>query len=292
VRGLERRQRRTSWLTGTIALGLGIGGAVLLASGLPALPQEEIYARSIRADRVAVTGDLRLLDAAGNELAVLGREGGVDSARADGPVVLALHADGDPSRQVLRLAASKTGAAVSLDSPSGEASVSLSSMEAGPSLELRSGDKSRRISSDTPVASAGPSAGRVSAYPDVPAWTPRREELPSGAIPEVRDIGHGFLVSDLAVEPGVEGAVIVKGRVINTTSVAHAGLGFRVRVGEASGNFQIYRISPGNSTGFSLELPGVDPTQTHEARVEYVGSTVAYQATSTEPLYGRHAPGY
>jgi hypothetical protein len=49
-----------------------------------------------------VTQDLRLLDAAGNELAVLGRE-------AAGPVVLALNAEGDPSRQLLRFAASKTG---------------------------------------------------------------------------------------------------------------------------------------------------------------------------------------
>ncbi len=296
VRALERRQRRTAWLAGATVTALAVGAAALLVGGVPGMQiPDVIYARSIRADRVAVTGDLRLLDAVGNELAVLGRERGPDGTLADAPVVLALNADGDSSHQTLRLAASKTGAALSLDSPTGDSSLSLLSMPSGPTLELRSGENSRRLSSDAPAApavAAGPTAAaaRPGASEGVPAWTPRREELPSGAIPEVRDIGHGLLVADLAIEPGAEGSVVVRGRVINTTSVAHAGLGFRVRVGDASGTFPIYRISPGNSTGFSIEIPGAADQPLEETTIEYLGSTVAFQATSTEPLYGRHAP--
>lgn len=298
MRELERRQRRTAWLSGGTILLLAMGGAALLAGGLPLLQnQDEIYAREIRADRVAVTGDFRLLDAHGNELAVLGREGGVGSSEPGAPVVLALKADGDPSREILRLAASSTGAAVSLDSPSGDSSVSLLSMPSGPSLELRSGENSRRLSSDQPAAqAAGVAVAGVATQPRdaaaVPAWTPRREDAPSGAIAELRDIGHGFLVSNLTVAPVADGAVAVRGRVVNTSAVTHAGLAFRVRMGEAAGDFTIYRISSGNSTGFSVELPGASSGSPEQVSVEYVGSTVAFQATSTEPLYGRHVPGH
>jgi hypothetical protein len=298
VRELERRQRRTSWLAGGAILAFAVGGAALLGGGLPAVvAQDEIHAREIRADRVAVTGDLRLLDADGNELAVLGREGGAEGSEAGAPVVLALKADGDPSREILRLAASNTGAAVSLDSPSGDSSVSLLSMPSGPSLELRSGEKSRRLSSEPSAAAASAPAAstapqRAVPAPEVPTWTPRRDEVPTSGIAELRDIGHGFLVSNLTVAPVSEGVVAVRGRVVNTSAVAHAGLAFRVRMGDAAGDFTIYRISPGNSTGFSVELPGAGSGTPEQVSVEYVGSTVAFQATSTEPLYGRHVPGH
>jgi hypothetical protein len=294
MRALEQRQRRTVWFVGIAVTGLVAAGAALLAGGIPTSEaRDEIYARSIRADRVAVTGDLRLLDETGRELAVLGREGGIDGARPDAPVVLSMHAEGDPGRQILRLAASKTGAALSLDSPTGESSLSLLSMASGPTLELRSGEKSRRLSSEpsaaAPAAEAAPAvaAGTRSAGVDVPAWTPRREALPTGAIPEVRDIGHGFLIADLEAAPAPEGGLEIRGRVVNTTSVVHAGLAFRVRAGDVAETFTISRISPGNSTGFAIAMPGAFTEAAADVRVEYLGSTVGYQASSTEPLYGR-----
>jgi hypothetical protein len=293
MRALEQRQRRTVWFVGITATGLAAATAALLAGGIPTSEaRDEIYARSIRADRVAVTGDLRLLDETGRELAVLGREGGVDGARPDAPVVLSMHAEGDPERQILRLAASKTGAALSLDSPTGESSVSLLSMASGPTLELRSGEKSRRLSSEpsaaAPAADATPAAaGTPGAAAEVPAWIPRRESLPAGAIPEVRDIGHGFLIADLEAAPAAEGGVEIRGRVVNTTSVVHAGLAFRVRAGDVAETLTISRISPGNSTGFAVALPGASTETAGDVRVEYLGSTVGYQASSTEPLYGR-----
>jgi hypothetical protein len=121
---------------------------------------------------------------------------------------------------------------------------------------------------------------------EVPVWTPRRDGPPSGELPELREVGHGFLVADLSAHPTAEG-VEVRGRMVNTTAVVHSGLAFEIRLGETSATLTVPKISPGNSTGFRVTLPGAAADSLSRAQIEYLGSTVAFQASSTEPTYGR-----
>jgi len=297
MRRIERSQRNTAWLAAALTVLIVAAGFAFVWQLLPQLDgsyvSDVISARSIRADHVAVTGDLRLLDADGNVLALLGRDlSAAGESSSDAPIVLALNAVGEPSRQLLRLAASKTGSAVTLETPTGSSSVSLLSMPSGSSVEVRKGEQTRRIYGGTggelPSVAAGPKASAIvsSAAADLPAWTPLREGTPAGDVPELHEIGHGFLVADLSAHPAAAG-VEVRGRIVNTTAVVHNGLAFRVGLGDVSAIVTVPKISPGNSTGFKVTLPGARSDQVGDAQVEYLGSTVAFQATSTEPHYGR-----
>ena len=297
MRRLDRRQRNTVWVAVGFAVSVAVCAVVVVEQMLIRLDApyslDEVSARSVRADRIAVTQDVRILDAAGKELAVLGRERGATGARkADGPVVLALNAHDDPSRQLLRFAASKTGAGLTLEAPTGSSSVSLLSTPSGSSVEVRNGEQTERLSSDEmealPPVGAGAKArgAMVSAAGMVPVWTPRREGSPSGDIPAVREVGHGFLVADLSAHTAADG-VEVRGRMVNTTTLVHSGIAFKISLGGVSGTLTVPKISPGNSTGFQVTLPGAAGDHVAGAQIEYLGSTVAFQATSTEPVYGR-----
>lgn len=296
VRRLDRRQRSTARVAAALAVSLAVGALAFVGWALPRLDGsgtlDEISARSIRADRVAVTGDLRLLDAAGNELAVLGREFASADSKLRGPVVLTLNAEGDPSRQLLRFAASKAGAGLTLEAPTGSSSVSLLSTQSGSTVEVRNGEQTQRLAGETveelAAVGAGPRVSGVtaSAATNVPVWTPAREGKSRDDIPELREVGHGFLVADLSAHPVAEG-VEVRGRMVNTTAVVHNGLAFKVSLGGASATLTVPKISPGNSTGFRVALPAAAADRLGDAKVEYLGSTVAFQATSTEPIYGR-----
>jgi len=295
LRRLDRRQRITARVAAGLALALVLGLGAFVEWVLPRLEDshvlDEISARSIRADRVAVTGDLRLLDAAGNELAVLGREfAEVEGVARRGPVVLTLNAEGNPSRQLLRFAASNAGAGLTLEAPTGDSSLSLLSTEAGASVELRHGEETQQLAGETrlpPVGAAAPgTASAPGAAAPVLAWAPPRGDNPRGDVRELREVGHGFLVADLSAHPAADG-VELRGRMVNTTAVVHNGLAFRVSLGGASATVTVPKISPGNSTGFRVALPGAASDRLDEVRVEYLGSTVAFQASSTEPIYGR-----
>ncbi len=297
VRRLDRKQRNTARFAAALAVSV-VGCVVAFALLVPyrfegAYVLDEISARSIRADRVAVTGDLRLVDAAGNELAVLGRGlGAVGGDRSDRPVVLSLNAEGDPARQLVRLAASKSGARLTLETPTGSSSVSVLSTQAGSTVEVRDGEQTQRLPGDAaaalPAVAAGPAPPEAgsSAVRNVPVWTPRRAGPGRTDLPELREVGHGFLVADLSAQPAA-GGVEVRGRMVNTTAVVHNALAFKVVLGNASATLTIPKISPGNSTGFRVTLPGATTGPGADARLEYLGSTVAFQAASTEPIYGR-----
>ncbi|MEX2205663.1 MAG: hypothetical protein WEF50_05485 [Myxococcota bacterium] len=297
MRRLDHRQRSTTRVATALAVAVVVGAVAFVGWALPRLEGtgtlDEISARSIRADRIAVTGDLRLLDAAGSELAVLGREfAAADSSKSRGPVVLTLNAEGDPARQLLRFAASKAGAGLTLEAPTGSSSVSLLSTESGSTVEVRNGEQTQRLAGETvnELASVGagprPPGMTPSTSAGVPVWTPARAAESRDDIPELREVGHGFLVADLSAHPLAEG-VELRGRMVNTTAVVHNGLAFRISLGGASATLTVPKISPGNSTGFRVALPDAAADRLGDAKVEYLGSTVAFQATSTEPIYGR-----
>jgi hypothetical protein len=299
LRKLDRRQRNTARVAVALGIAVAVGAVALVQQAMVAFDRTqrfgEIRALSIRADRIAVTRDLRVVDAAGNELAVLGRDfGEAGSVSAETPVVLELNAQGEPGKERgLRLAASNAGAGLTLGAPTGKSSVSLLTTHSGSSVEVRNGERTERLSGEPPtaplpaVAAAPPMrAARVVDAREVPLVTPKRDGPRSGALAELRDVGHGFLVADLAAEPAGEG-VELRGRMVNTTAVVHSGVAFRVTLGEGSAVLTVPKISPGNSTGFRVALPGAPADTLDGARIEYLGSTVAFQASSTEPVHGR-----
>jgi len=298
IRRLDRRQRNTARVALALALAVVVGAAALIQQAFVGLdPSQrfgEIRALSIRADRIAVTRDLRVVDAAGNELAVLGRDfGAAGTVSAETPVVLALNAasQGEASKQGLRLAASNAGAGLTLGAPTGSSSVSLLTTQSGSSVEVRNGEHTERLTGEPQLPQVGAAPQLRFARPndstEVPVIAiPQRDAPPSGALPELRAVGHGFLVADLAARPAGDG-VELSGRMVNTTAVVHSGLAFRVSLGEQSAVLTIPKISPGNSTGFRVALAGASADAADGARLEYLGSTVAFQASSTEPSYGR-----
>ena len=101
----------------------------------------------------------------------------------------------------------------------------------------------------------------------------------------VRPIGHGFMVSKLAAVERPTG-VRVKGRVINTSSIRHRDLEFRIALGERSEVFVVSLISPGNSTGFQVMIPDATLHGSSIAEIEYLRSTVTYKRGSRTNLDG------
>ncbi len=88
-----------------------------------------------------------------------------------------------------------------------------------------------------------------------------------------------------------ETGVHVRGRMINTTSVRHRDLEFRIALGGRSEVFQVSLISPGNSTGFQLMVLDATLDGSSIAEIEYLRSTVTYQGHSLRGLDGHAENG-
>jgi hypothetical protein len=74
---------------------------------------------------------------------------------------------------------------------------------------------------------------------------------------------------------------------INTSSVRHRDLTFRIRLGGGSATFGIPVISSSNSTGFSITIPGANPGTSTSAEIAYLGSTITYFDHNTRGVIGR-----
>ncbi len=275
VRATRTRQARvvaTAIAAGAIAGGIA---AYVLIGAAPDRGSAATLSGTVTLDDLYLRGSLHVLDDAGREVALLGREAG----QARGPVVLGLYspADGDSAEQTLRLATSESGSAISLRSPEGDSSITLFAGRQGPEVALNRGASHRVISEQPEVvpAPAGTALPAVAAG-TTPSSGPHLVQLTQSA---VQSIGHGFMVSKLEATPHPNG-VRVKGRVINTTSVAHKGLSFRIALGEHSQAFGINLISPGNSTGFWTVVRGASLEGSPPAEIEYLASTVTYQGHS------------
>ena len=106
--------------------------------------------------------------------------------------------------------------------------------------------------------------------------------------PDIQRIGDGFMVSQLSTESTADG-VRVRGRVINSTAVRHRKARFQIGAGRQNATFEIGLISPGNSTGFEVLLPGLTPTAARRASIAYLGSTVNYFDHSLRGVNGEVA---
>ncbi|WP_290524576.1 hypothetical protein [Alcanivorax sp.] len=94
--------------------------------------------------------------------------------------------------------------------------------------------------------------------------------------PNVQDIDEGFMLVDAEQEEHLTG-IKFKGRIINAQSIAHNSAEFRLTVNGSSREFSINRISPGNSTSFSVYVPDLKASEARWAKIKYIGSSVHYR---------------
>ena len=159
----------------------------------------------------------------------------------------------------------------------------LAEPKAGPVVPVRTPESSSHPETElAPAPQRPPELAAVGAAAPPDAGPQPVDFSPSA----VQPIGHGFMVSKLdAVERPT--GVRVKGRVINTSSIRHGHLRFRIALGERSEVFAVSLISPGNSTGFQVVIPDATLDGSSIAEIEYLGSTVNYQGHSQRGLDGQ-----
>ncbi len=134
-----------------VALGaLALALALLLADeGEPAVERSEFAKLAV--GELQLRGGLEIVDEAGRRLAYLGREPSALGSSA--PVALGLY-DGKDG-QAVRIAASPGGAALSLQAPGGERSVSIVAFPNGAQIDVRDGERATVVSADGTRASSG-----------------------------------------------------------------------------------------------------------------------------------------
>lgn len=275
LRALQRtRTRYRFWIVALCAGFAGLSAVPLVAGGEP--PGERLglftslRAKSVSVDDLEVHGAIRIVDEHGRQLAVLGREG------EDGPMVLGFFgSDGFEEQQTVRLAASGSGSAMTLAAPGEDTEMTLTAAKFGTDIQIRRGADTRTLSDErapTPMLAVADPTAQPSAEVNL-------------TNPAIQDIGHGLMVVKLlAVDR--DGGLGISGRVINAASLRHTRLRFRVSVAGRSEEFGIVMISPGNSTGFAVTIPGVSTADARVAMIEYLGSTLSYAAHYEGPNSG------
>jgi hypothetical protein len=74
--------------------------------------------------------------------------------------------------------------------------------------------------------------------------------------PRLQNLRYGFAVSQLAIARQDSG-VLVRGLVINGSSLVYRAATFRVKAGTSSGEFTLNNLSPGAGGAFQVVLPNL-----------------------------------
>jgi hypothetical protein len=90
----------------------------------------------------------------------------------------------------------------------------------------------------------------------------------------MQKIGEGFFIVGLESSTCATGLKL-SGRIINSTSLKHENISFKITIGKASDEFHVPVISAGNSTRFKADIPGA-LKDTKTAVVRYVSSSVKF----------------
>ena len=91
----------------------------------------------------------------------------------------------------------------------------------------------------------------------------------------IQEINNTFLVAELSLEPHLTG-IKVKGRIVNSSSLSHENVKFKITVSKQSQEFTLNRVSPGSSTSFEVYVPDVPIKDTRSGEIEYIESMVSY----------------
>jgi len=92
---------------------------------------------------------------------------------------------------------------------------------------------------------------------------------------QVQGIGSGFYVVGIEMKQHLTG-IKFSCRIINTQSVRHRNVTFKIKIGEKEKDFTINMISPGNSTSFTVYMPDIKPEDAHYGEITYQQSSVEY----------------
>jgi len=95
--------------------------------------------------------------------------------------------------------------------------------------------------------------------------------------PSIQTIDAIFLLARSDVNTHLNG-VKVTGRIINTSSITYVNPTFKISVGESENTFWVSRISPGNSTAFSVHIPNARAESARYGTIKYQSGSVNYQA--------------
>lgn len=90
----------------------------------------------------------------------------------------------------------------------------------------------------------------------------------------MQKIGEGFFIVGLETSTGLTGLKL-SGRVINSTSLKHENIRFKMTIGNESGELHVPMVSAGNSTEFKTDIPGASK-DAKTAVVRYVSSSVQF----------------
>lgn len=88
-------------------------------------------------------------------------------------------------------------------------------------------------------------------------------------------VDETFLFSDAAVTQHLTG-VKVSGRIVNTSSVIHSNIRFKISMSGGTNTFTISRVSPANSTAFTVYVPEVTIENSESAWITYVNSSCRF----------------
>lgn len=94
-------------------------------------------------------------------------------------------------------------------------------------------------------------------------------------VPSIQTIGDGFMLSKAEQQEHLTG-IKFKGRILNTQSVRHKNITFKLTVNKISKNFTINQVSAGNSTSFTVYIPDIKAEDARYGKIEYQESTVEY----------------
>ena len=94
-------------------------------------------------------------------------------------------------------------------------------------------------------------------------------------ISSIQDLDRGFMLSSAAESEHLTG-IKFTGRIINTQSVKHKSVTFKITVLSVSKEFTINQISSGNSTKFSVYIPDIKAEKARYAKIEYIRSSVTF----------------
>jgi hypothetical protein len=297
IAALERANRRLwiglSALVMAFVTLLALAGLLAATFELPASVggrAERLDAGSIRANDVAVTGTLRVVDEEGRDLVWIGREPGTSGARAAdrGRGVLDQTRRRGRSRRCVW--PRRRSAPRSRWAPDGASSASLFVAADGASLGCARA-KSRVVSE-----SRGVPAARVAASPAPRPRPPRPdtgERRPRAEAPAIwrggaagarhridltdgvlQPLGQDFYVGRLALRRG--GGLRVTGRIVNAGSVDQLRVEFRLSVASRELPFSVARVGAGSSTPFALEIPKATNAELRDARIRWVRSLLNY----------------
>jgi len=91
----------------------------------------------------------------------------------------------------------------------------------------------------------------------------------------IQTVGDGFMLTRAEQEAHLTG-IKFKGRILNTQSVRHRNITFKLTVNKIEKNFTINQVSAGNSTSFEIYVPDLTAENARYGKIEYVESSVEY----------------